>query len=202
LTASSEIDLGGLPDSAKSAYTEAEIEEGLTAVAFCSGNTRRAARELQATGTRAIPRDTLNNWVRGKHRARYERIVEEILPTIYAGIAQRSEDLATRMAEVEEELLERVKARADELKPHEAASSLRNVTVAKAVNIDKAGLIRGRPTEIGEERTLVEVARALERFEGIVKINTEVLEGTAEEVEEAAAAEDQDAEPGAPEGSG
>ena len=166
-----------------SQYTDAEIEAALTAVALCSGNTRRAAGLLEESEDACtVPRGTLENWIRYKHTHRYEQITEEILPTVYAEIAQKSEDLAARMVKAEEALMDRVNEKAGELKGHEAASALRNVSTAKAINIDKASIIRGRPTEIREERTMADVARSLERFKGIVNVvNRDVIESSAVE---------------------
>lgn len=150
-------------------YTAAEIKEGLTVVALCSGNVRRAERELTARGKR-IPYTTLKDWKLRYHAQDYERIVEAELPKIYGEIATRCEDLALAQADVEESLLNRLVAVAPTMDARDLSSALRNVGVAKAVNIDKASLVRGRPTEIREDRSIGDLTRALHRFRGVVRV--------------------------------
>ena len=167
-----------LPERGSGHWDAAAVEKGLTVLALCSGNTRKAARELEKAGSR-IPRTTLRMWATETHAADYSRIEAQVLPTVYGNIAAECEDIARSMVTAERELLERVSDTAGELKPAEAAGALRNLSTAKAINLDKAGVIRGRPTEIREDRTMVEVLRSLERFPGIVKVRTELVDADA-----------------------
>ena len=140
----------------------------------------------------ALPRSRSAHFTIGRPgliQDRYRRIYEEELLGIYARIAEKSEDLIETYGGLEAELAERVRALMPEMRAGEAAGALRNVAVSKAVSIDKASVIRGRPTEIREERTMVDVARSLQRFAGIVKVNPELIAGTAEEIPERAEGE-------------
>jgi hypothetical protein len=78
-----------------------------------------------------------------------------------------------------------LREQAGDLAPRDTAGAIRNVSVAKAVNIDKASVIRGRPTEIAAEADVTELLRALNSFGGVVKVNP-VLLGEEPEIESTA----------------
>jgi hypothetical protein len=144
-------------------YTDEEINRGLTAVALCSGNTRRAEHMLCEQGL-AIDHKRLWAWQNLNFPTEYEIIKDQVVPQVYAGIAQSSEALAQRQADLEEKLTDEVEAALPHMKPGELSTALRNVTVSKAVNIDKASLIRGRPSVITEDHTIEATLRALSRY--------------------------------------
>ena len=54
-----------------------------------------------------------------------------------------------------------MRRQAPQLSPRDTAGAIRNVIVAKAVNIDKASLIRGRPTEIRATADITDLLRGL-----------------------------------------
>jgi hypothetical protein len=156
---------------------------------LCSGNTRRANRELAERDV-DIPESTLRTWKERTQKQAYQQLVEEELPQVYAAIAERCEDLALAQADVEAKLLAKLEGDLDKLDARDLASSLRNVNVAKAVNIDKASLVRGKPTEIREDRSLTEVARALSKYASVVKVNGQVVDSTAVELPALAGSDD------------
>lgn len=184
----------------QSKYTEAEIREGLTVLALCSGNYRRAGRELRERGVQ-IPDDTLRKWKDHTHKGSYQQIVEQELPQVYAAIAERCEDLALEQAEVEAVALEKLRQDLPSMDGRDVSNALRNLATSKAINIDKASVVRGRPTEIREDRTLVEVARSLNQYAGVVKVTGEVVESTAQELPSAPVDAPQAAAPMVMEGS-
>ena len=130
-----------------SRYSPEEIEYALTAVAAAGGSTKRAAKALEAEG-RKVPESTLRLWRSDLYADRYREIEADELPKRYARLAERCEANAERLGVIEELLTDRLEAEASGLTPRDAAGALRNVSVAKAVNIDKASVIRGRPSEI------------------------------------------------------
>lgn len=109
-----------------------------------------------------------------------------MLPEVYAEIAEQSEDLAQTLAELEREVADRVRETLPDMRPGEAASALRNVTVSKAVNIDKASVIRGRPTEIHQDLSIAQLIAQMEaQFGNVVTFAPELKathESTAEEI--------------------
>jgi hypothetical protein len=107
------------------------------------------------------------------------------MPGIYDRIAEDSERIVQDLAELEAQLVDQLREQAGDLAPRDTAGAIRNVSVAKAVNIDKASVIRGRPTEIAAEADVTELLRALNSFGGVVKVNP-VLLGEEPEIESTA----------------
>lgn len=168
----------------RSPYTSEEIERGLSAVALTQGNTRRAAAALKQAGL-PIPRTTLQEWVTNTHRDRYAVIANEELPHVYNRIAEGNEALAERLLKIEDQAAGKLEhaLKADDLSPNEISTSLRNLSVSKGIAVDKASVIRGRPTEIREERSFAELARSIhERWGHVIKIDPRYFESTAVEV--------------------
>lgn len=134
------------PRPPKGRYSEEEIERGLLTIALVAGNTRRAARELKAQG-HPVPRTTLSSW-QDIHADRLAELRRDVVPQIQARMAQQSEDLAERQVEAQHKAIDRFLIKVAELGPRDAASAVRDMAVSRAVNIDKAQLLRGQPTEI------------------------------------------------------
>ena len=82
------------------------------------------------------------------HAERYRQIHREVMPAVYDRIAERSEALVDELADLEGQFARQMRRQGPELAPRDTAGALRNISVSKAVNIDKASLIRGRPNEI------------------------------------------------------
>jgi hypothetical protein len=169
-----------------SRYSDAQIELGLRALAIASGNARKATALLAKQGV-SIPRTTLQMWANQLYVERYRQIKREVMPAIYDRIAERSEQIADDLADLEGQLAEQMRRQAPELSPRDTAGALRNVSVAKAVNIDKATVIRGRPTEITAHVDVTEVLKNLsERFKGKADVELPII-GHASEVKDEAA---------------
>jgi hypothetical protein len=118
----------------------------------------------------------LQGWVTEVRAERYKQIHSELLPAIYDRIAERSEALAEDAADLEEQLLRQVKRTAKGLRPDQAAGALRNVSVAKAVNLDKAFVIRGRPTQITAHADVTDLLKTLsQRYGDVVNVASDVL---------------------------
>lgn len=145
-------------------HTEEDIEFALTQLAMCAGSPTRAAQRLEQLG-RPISVNTLIYW-KGKYPDRIERIHQEVLPQINAKVAQECEDLARKYAEVEDRALGAVIQALDEdrLEVKDIARLIQPVATSKAINVDKARLLRDRPTQIVEHRDVVAAIEKLERL--------------------------------------
>jgi hypothetical protein len=153
-----------------SRYSDAQIELGLRTLAIASGNSRKATALLTNQGV-SIPRTTLQMWANQLYVERYRQIQYDVMPAIYDRIAERSEQIADDLADLEGQLAEQLRRQAPQLAPRDTAGALRNVSVAKAVNLDKAALARGRPTEITATADVTEILKNLsERFAGKVDV--------------------------------
>lgn len=170
------------PGMIERVYSEEEIERGLRMLAALNSSTTAEAR----TG---IPSSTLRYWRRHKHAARYDRIRQEMMPRIQKEMAEQAEAAALEQGEVAMEILNQLRTRIADMKPADAASALRNVETAKGINVDKALILRGQPTQITEHRAAPELLDAIAR-----RFPSGVVDGEAEEIGEAEEATDQPAE--------
>lgn len=132
--------------STKRSYTEAEVEKGLQVLALCNGNRRLAAKQLEDDGA-PIPADTLRYWMENRPDD-YDRIKARVLPAMQEMIAEGTEAIALKLIDLEAKAIEQLDDKIAELKPAEAAGALRNISTSKGINVDKAQLLRGRPTSI------------------------------------------------------
>ena len=67
-------------------------------------------------------------------------------------IAAECEDTAEQAAELERRMLAKLGKDFEQIAPRDQAGAIRNVSTVKAINVDKAALLRGQPTEIVEHR--------------------------------------------------
>jgi hypothetical protein len=86
------------------------------------------------------------------HSQRYQQLRQELVPRIHAKIAAECEDTARFAGQVEREMLVKLAKDFEQLAPRDQAGAIRNVSTVKAINVDKAALLRGQPTEIVEHR--------------------------------------------------
>lgn len=153
--------------------TPANVERGLQTLALL-GSPTKAAEE---TG---IPEATLRRWAKDTHAARYHAIREQVMPRIHAEIAAESEDLARLWGQLERKGVEDLHETWDQLKTPEKSAALRNATVSRGISIDKASLLRGKPTSIVENRTPDELLRKLASSQV-----ADVIDGEAEDITDA-----------------
>jgi hypothetical protein len=160
-------------------YTEEQIDRALTEVALCGGNTHHAARNLKAAGM-PVPRRTLRTWVERTQVERYLRLRAELVPRIHAKIAQECEDSAELAGQLERRMLAKLGEDFEKLPPRDQPGAIRNVATVKGINVDKAALLRGQPTEIVEHRR--DVGELWAEFAAMFP---SVVNGTAEEITDA-----------------
>jgi hypothetical protein len=154
-------------------YSEEDVERVLGYLAVNRGNAVKTREKLAEDGHPAPSKDTIYKW-RDEHPRRYERLRTEAMDRVYAAMAGEMEELFAEEVQLERELVARMRSEAPNLKPGEVSGALRNVGVTKALNVDKANIIRGRPSQITEKRTYVEVIDKLQQFG--------LIEGEAEEI--------------------
>jgi hypothetical protein len=164
-------------------FNDEEIDTALVTLALCAGNTRRASAELRAVNIE-VGQSTLHKWRTGLHCERYERLYRQQLPRISERVAQRCEELAESQAELAARLVHEIGRNMAEIPARDLPGALRNVETAKAINVDKSALLRGRPTQIVERRDASELLRKLQAT-GVVSVGD--VDATAEEVEQPAA---------------
>lgn len=169
-----------------SKYTEAQIQDGLTALALCNGSARLAERLLDDQGRR-IPKDTLQRWKDITYAKRYLTLEEDVREKIWTKTSRfwRNviEEATTTAVEAIEET--RTAIRAGESKEANAwSSTAKNLTLAGGIATDKAAGIEQRPMGApAGPQDLAAGLKALERLGGgAVKVNWGVLDSTATDV--------------------
>lgn len=167
-----------------SEYTAEDIERALT-VRVAAGSHRGASQLLATELGMSVPEGTLARWVRETYRDRYLELRAELAPMLREVAAAANEDIAAKIAEVEQPLIERVESQIGEMKGKDAAIALKNLALAKNIATDKALLLRGEPTQITEHRDPLELYRRLEQL-GCKVEDTGTFEGTAREVDQPA----------------
>lgn len=104
------------------------------------------------------------------------------MPRIHAKIAEQCEDTAELAGELERQMIVKLAKDFKQLAPRDQAGAIRNVSTTKAINVDKAALLRGQPTEIVEHRH--DVGELWAEFEAMFPgvVNGEATEITDAEV--------------------
>ena len=163
-------------------YDFETIETCLWEIAVCGDNVRKAHGQLvehfKATDPDfEVPSvHTMRDWVRGKHRNRYHEIRQGKARELEEMLAQKAMSQAAAEHDVQGEALKVVSARLAEANGVEASMILRNISTAKASNIDKAQALRGRSPAQAGARSLGQIADALRR------LGAPILEGEGEEI--------------------
>lgn len=160
-------------------HSAEQIDATLVVIALESGNIGRARKKLAETKLfdKVPPASTIGRWPE-TYRDRYVEIREEVAPRLKARMADTHTDLAERLAALEHATIDELESEMAELSGKDKAALLRNVSIAGAVHIDKAQLLRNEPTAI-VKRELPEIFRAL-AAKGVMVEG--VIEGEAEEV--------------------
>lgn len=137
-----------LVDRKRTKPGDPKCERGLLALAEHNGNSRKAA-EFLARGDSPVHvhHQTLWNW-REREPERYERIRAEVVPKVRLRASEDHMAMAARLMDLEGELLEKLKEKADELPAKEVSTALRNVSTSGAIHVDKAQVLSDQPTEI------------------------------------------------------
>lgn len=152
-------------------YSQEEIELGLRATALCGGIAEHAAEMLKSEGIVISP-SVMRSWVVQRFPRRYAEIQAEIQDDIAARVAAQSMDIAQRAAQLESDVVARLEDPEvmDKIAPRDLARTLHSLSQSKGVNIEKAALLRGQPTEIHEIRNkdLLDELRLLKKM-GVIE---------------------------------
>ncbi len=144
-------------------YDRLTMDRGLAQVALCNGNAEMASRRLAEEGV-TIPARTLRDW-REREPDRYRQVRDRVLPEVFDQVRDDCLDLAGREAAVSAQLVDRLGGAVPDGKASDLAqlgSALRNLETAKAINVDKASVLDGRPTEIAAPRQLADIIAAMQ----------------------------------------
>jgi transposase-like protein len=158
-------------------WTPEDRERGLTALVL-AGSSTIAEKEC------GIPATNLRDW-KSKYRDEYDRLAKDLEPKVVDKIAAEAESMALRIAEREAEIIRRLTdQKIDDLNGKDMASALKNLSTAKALQIDKlSSPLRERPSHVQQgndmEGLLIRMARAMGIQQPTQVPNEAVLVGSA-----------------------
>lgn len=154
-----------VPDEMKLKHSQEEVELALLTLARYNGSARKASRALGGKPTDA----TIRSW-RKKFHPRYLELQQEVIPQIRAAQAERAAELARKEATVEEEALALLRGNLTKLDPRDLGGALRNVTVAKGINLTHMDKLQAPPERPADNASnLVEAIAKLERM-GVITV--------------------------------
>lgn len=151
-------------------YPPEVVEAALYEVAACGNNVARACQVLKDRGVtqaypadngRALPRDVVAQWVKGRFRNRYHEIVSTQARELQEVVAAKGIDIALQIGEAELQALRQTTAGLSDATAVEASMILRNLGQSKAVQIDKAKQIRDVGIQEKTANSLDEIVKGL-----------------------------------------
>ena len=162
-------------------YSDAEVNGVLKLLALNGGNVVTTHEQLEHAGLPPVSRSSLTKWRDHSFRSRYFEIRREAADAVSEELAGRSLERAMQADEVQAKLLERMAGEVENIGPEALAGSIRSLAQSKASDVEKAQLLRDKPTEITEHRSVKELM-------GILNSVPNLIEG--ELVEDAEVVED------------
>jgi len=137
-----------------SMYGVTEVEAALTQIALAGDNATKAAK---LTGHAP---STLQDW-RNRYRDRYDEIRRELAPQIESTIIEEARATALLAAEAERAGIQATISSINNGTIKDPSSAAKNMSLVKAVNVDKFLLLENRPTSISTHVGTDELLRKL-----------------------------------------
>ena len=144
-------------------YTEQEVAHAMRLLVLNGGRPKQAAEQLVAQGVN-VTSDQIRKWRDRSFKRLYWQVRRELARDVGEEIAGRAFERAIEADEAERRYIEEAVERVDEVPPTHLAKNALALAQAKAANIEKAQLLRDRPTEIKETRSVGDLIATLERL--------------------------------------
>ncbi len=165
-------------------HTEAEVDLALRLLALSGGELTQTSKQLKAEGI-SITRQSLRKWRDVCFPRRYHMVRQELGRDVGEEMAGRAMERALQADEAQSRYIEEAIKKLDQVEPeHLAKKNALALAQAMGISVEKAQLLRDRPTEIKEVRSVDENIAILERL-GVLKRTDEAI--NAQVVEEHAA---------------
>jgi transposase-like protein len=138
------------------------ITEALMLLSYY-GNLGKTVEALKQRGIN-VPRQTISGW-RDKHADLWQQAETRMREEVLDRVADRAERYIIDAQDAEQTLLEQLMATREELPAKEVANALRNISVSKAIAMEKVVMpVRGRPTQIVEHIDLYATLNEMNRI--------------------------------------
>lgn len=151
--------------------SEAEVDACLRVLALNGGGVKRTIDQLRAAEISTVSVAQLTRWRDSLFRSRYYEIRRQLAGEVSEDLAGRSLERAMQADDVQAEALERLAENVSELRPSDLAPAVRALAQAKDSDVKVAQLLRDRPTEIKETRSVSELMQVLNSVPGLIEGN-------------------------------
>lgn len=172
-------------------WDEAQIHDGLTAVALWNGSTRKASEQLEKEG-RPIPEATLRRWRDESQVETYARIREGVQDQIWRRTASRWHRVAEDAADGAREaisLTRQAMANPEGVSmAKDFSATAKNLAFAGGIANDKSAAADGRPTQITRDESADVLLKRLARQFGHVAPGVQHVDAEVEVVDDDAPA--------------
>ena len=158
-------------------HTEAEVDLTLKLLVLNGGKINVTEEMLLAENVQ-VHRNTIRAWRDDCFPRRYAQIRHELGREVTEEIAGRALERAMEYGEAERAYIEAAINKLPEVSPDHLAKNAQALSNAKNNNVQMAQLLRDRPTEIIENRSLSDYVEVLERL-GVAQKEDEAIEGEA-----------------------
>jgi hypothetical protein len=135
------------------------IERGLVEMVAANGNATLASERLKVGGV-TVSKRTLHRW-KEQNEERYESIRSDLLPKLNAYAAELHRNTALRIGSANEKLIDQLEETYKDIPARDLPGAIRNASTAKAVEVDKAQLLAGEPTQRVDSRSVRDILRGL-----------------------------------------
>lgn len=169
-------------------HTMEDVGLGLRVLAYNGSNYSRSSALLQSEYDVKVHAATLRKWATVSFAQRYAEIQKELDTDISNKLSGRLTDAAVLATETQIEIINELADNITDLEPNELAPAARNLSQVSTPAIEKAQLLRGKPTDRTETRDASKLMAKLVEM-GLVK-NPGNLNLQEEEIEEAEVVEE------------
>jgi hypothetical protein len=150
-------------------YTDAEVDQILTAVIRHDGQIETAVRELEADGI-GVHANTIKRWLEYKHLDRYNDLRQKYADDVEADLIHQYRKVSRQAVDVQSLALEKAIERLETGKDKDPSRTAVNAATVADKMTTKMLSLSGRPTQIHETRNPLEIMRSLAAL-GVVKID-------------------------------
>lgn len=159
-------------------YAEDEVNAALTLLATNGGQPTITAEQLKEEGIK-VSRRLLTSWREKQFPRRYHEIRQGLGKAISEDLADRATETALEANQATRQYIQQAVSRIDEVDANHLAKNAQSLAMVASQNIEKAELLRGKPTEIKK----IDLEDALSVLESLgVAERHQVIDGTAEEI--------------------
>jgi hypothetical protein len=149
-------------------HSQDEVDLALSLLATNGGSYKPTVEALEEEGITDIPREKLRNWRDNAFPRRYTQLRRELGRDVGENVAGRALERAMQADEATQAYVEEALAKVGSVSPAHLAKNAASLADVMSKNVQISQLLRDRPTEIKEVRTVDVLVKNLEQL-GVVK---------------------------------